>query len=126
MASLIVIALVTALIVAWVRGARRNRIAWIERLHLPGLWRGEGGIRLELGGRFDGGPYRLIVGGREERGTWSIGGQDLLLHGEGESAPRRYVLRYFDKGVIGLHGQALHREVLQRAGDNVVPLRRLH
>ncbi|MDP6471519.1 MAG: hypothetical protein QGI81_11060 [Pseudomonadales bacterium] len=126
MASLLLIIIVAAAAVMWVRGARQNRLRWLEKLHLPGLWHGDSGVRLELGGTLEGGPYRLLVEGREERGAWSLHGHDLMLHGEGESGPRRYDLRFFDAGKIGLHGQALDREILNRAGDNIVPLRRTH
>ena len=126
MASLLVVIIVAAIAVVWVRGTRQNRQRWLTKLNLPGLWQGENGARLELGGSLDGGQYRLVVEGLEERGNWSLGGNDLLLHGEGESAPRRYDLRFFDAGRIGLHGQALNREILHRAADNVVPLRRTH
>ena len=126
MASLLVIIVVTAIAVVWMRGARANRQRWLQKLNLPGLWQGESGARLELGGTLEGGPYRMVVDGLEERGTWSLGGNDLLLHGEGESNARRYDMRLFDAGKIGLHGQALDREILHRAADNVVPLRRAH
>ena len=60
MGSLLVVIAVTALVVVWVRGTRRNRLQWLARLDLPGIWEREGEWgRLELTGGLDEGSFRI-------------------------------------------------------------------
>ncbi|MGE0625629.1 MAG: hypothetical protein AB7I04_13300 [Pseudomonadales bacterium] len=125
MASLLVVIAVTALVVVWVRGTRRNRARWLARLDLPGIWErhGEWG-RLELTGNLDRGSYRLSEGGDApvESGTWILHGHTLCLtsnRGERNECD----LRLFEEGRIGIDGPRLERRIYQKVPGNVVPLR---
>lgn len=125
MASLLVVIAVTALVVVWVRGTRRNRARWLARLDLPGIWErhGESG-RLELTGNLDRGSYRLAEGGDApvESGTWFLHGHTLCLtSARGER--NEYDLRLFEEGRIGIDGPRLERRIYQKVPGNVVPLR---
>ena len=125
MGSLLVVIAVTALVVIWVRGTRRNRLRWLARLDLPGIWEREGEWgRLELSGELDGGSYRIADGeGSEDRtGTWRLEGHTLVLT---SSAGGRleYDLRLFQEGKIGVDGPGLERRIYGKVPSNVVPLR---
>lgn len=122
MASLLIVIVVVAIAVIWIRGARRNRLVWLTKLNLPGRWRCEEG-ELALEGELNGGRYRLSDGAREESGRWLLEGNDLLLISDKSAGQRRYELRYFSPGKIGVHGPGLPRRVYERIADNVVTLR---
>ena len=125
MGSLLVVIAVTALVVVWVRGTKRNRARWLARLDLPGVWEREGEWgRLELTGNLDGGRYRISDGGNtaEEAGEWHLEGHTLKLVSEGGEATE-HDLRLFQEGKIGIDGPRLTRRVYQKVPSNVVPLR---
>lgn len=122
MASLLIVVVVIALAVIWIRGARRNRLVWLTKLNLPGRWRCEEG-ELALEGKLNGGRYRLKDGAREEAGRWLLEGDDLLLISDKAAGQRRYELRYFGPGKVGVDGPGLPRRVYERIADNVVTLR---
>ena len=122
MASLLIVVVVIALAVIWIRGARRNRLVGLTKLNLPGRWRCEEG-ELALEGRLNGGRYRLKDGAREEAGRWLLEGNDLLLISDKAAGQRRYELRYFSPGKVGVDGPGLARRVYERIADNVVTLR---
>lgn len=122
MASLLIVIAVAVIAVIWIRGARRNRLVWLKKLNLPGRWRCDDG-ELALEGELNGGRYRLNDGAREESGRWLLEGNDLLLVSDRAAGQRRYVLRYFGPGKIGVDGPGLPRRVYERIADNVVTLR---
>ena len=122
MASLLIVVVVTAIAVVWIRGVRRNRLVWLNKLNLPGRWRCEEG-ELALEGELNGGRYRLRDGGREEAGRWFLEGNDLVLSSDRAADQRRCELRYFGPGKVGVNGPALPRRVYERVADNVVTLR---
>ncbi len=125
MGSLLVVIAVTALVVVWVRGTRKNRQQWLSRLDLPGIWEREGEWgRLELTGELDEGNYRIADGeGDEDRsGKWRLEGHTLILT---DASGERFEcdLRLFKEGKIGIDGPTLERRVYQKVPSNVVPLR---
>ena len=125
MGSLLVVIAVTALVVVWVRGTRRNRLRWLSRLDLPGIWEREGDWgRLELTGELDAGRFRLADGeGNADRsGAWRLEGSTLILTVDGEQ-PVECDLRLFQEGKIGIDGPTLERRIYQKVPSNVVPLR---
>ncbi len=122
MASLLIVAAVALLAVVWLRGMRRNRLAWLKKLNLPGRWRCEDG-ELALDGELGGGHYRLRDGDRDETGSWCLEGNQLVLVPDRSANRARHALRYFAPGKIGLDGPGLPRRVYDRVPDNVVPLR---
>ena len=130
MGSVLVVVGVTVLVVAWVRGARRQRLRWLRKLDLPGIWhwQGESGVaragRLELTGELDGGDYRVVDPDSEERGTWALQGHRLLLTPNGGVDAIGYDLRFFDDGKIGIDGPGRERRIYAKERSNVVPLRR--
>ena len=125
MGSLLVVIAVTALVVVWVRGTRRNRLRWLSRLDLPGIWEREGDWgRLEMTGGLDEGSFRINDGdGDQDRsGTWRLEGNTLIfIDADGEEA--QCDLRLFQEGKIGIDGPTLERRVYQKVPSNVVPLR---
>ena len=125
MGSLLVVIAVTALVVVWVRGTRRNRLRWLEHLDLPGIWEREGEWgRLELVGGLDQGKFRISDGdGAPERAcNWVLEGHTLVLQEEGRER-LEYDLRLFQEGKIGVDGPGLERRIYQKVPGNVVPLR---
>ncbi len=122
MASLLLLAAVAAVAFIWLRGVRRNRLAWLKKLNLPGLWRSDTGT-LTLAGDMDGGQYRLAEGTRREQGRWTLDGNQLRLEPASDQPPKRLDLRYFGPGEIGLDGPELRARIYRREADNVVPLK---
>jgi len=130
MGSLLVVIAVTALVVVWVRGTRRNRQRWLERLDLPGIWEREGAWgRLELVGSLDQGKFRILdgeggggEGGEDRAGDWRLEGHTLVLTYDGRERAE-YDLRLFQEGKIGVDGPGLERRIYQKVPSNVVPLR---
>lgn len=125
MASLLVVIAVGIIVVIWVRGTRRNRLRWLERLDLPGIWHwdNEDGT-LELSGELHAGTYRFREPEADERGTWALEGHTLELTAEADGVTQSYELRFFDSGKIGLDGPGRVRRVYVKEPSNVVPLRR--
>lgn len=124
MSSLIVVIVVAALCILWVRANRLQRQRWLERLDLPGTWRWQDHDgALELDGALDGGHYRRSEGSRVEQGSWRLEGHDLILEPRDGSAAT-LDLRLFDTGKIGVHGPGLERRIYVKERGNVVPLRR--
>ena len=122
MASLLLAAAVAAIVFIWLRGAHRNRLAWLKKLNLPGRWRSDSGT-LTLDGDMDGGRYRLAEGAGREQGQWSLNGNQLLLAPDSGEASKRFDLRYFAPGEIGIDGPGLGARIYRRESDNVVPLK---
>ena len=125
MGSLIVVIGVALIVMLWVQGARRNRLRWLRKLDLPGVWRWQGhGGRLELSGDLDRGQYRIVDPDAEELGHWQLQGHRLLLAPEGDAGQQTYELRFFDDRKIGIDGPGRERRVYTKERSNVVPLRR--
>ncbi len=125
MGSLLVVIAVTALVVVWVRGTRKNRLQWLSRLDLPGAWEREGEPgRLELSGSLDQGRFRISDGqGKADRtGNWCLEGNTLIFTDE-SGTRSECELRLFQEGKIGIDGPTLERRVYQKVPSNVVPLR---
>ena len=122
MASLLVVAAVAVIAFIWLRGAQRNRLAWLKKLNLPGQWRCDAGL-LTLEGDLDSGRYRLQEGTGREQGRWSLNGNKLKLAPDSGEKSKRLDLRYFGPGEMGLDGPGLRARIYQRETDNVVPLK---
>lgn len=125
MPSLLVVVLVAVVVFGWVSGTRRNRRRWLERLDLPGSWQwqDEDGT-LEFTGDLHAGRYRFSEPDAGEQGDWELQGHTLVLTSEMDHEPRRYDLRFFDGGKIGLDGPDRERRIYLKDQSNVVPLRR--
>lgn len=126
-----------ALLLVWLRGAKRTRERWLEALNLVGKWElqspaGErAGPRcrsLTLSGDLDAGKYVARDDDAVHRGEWRLAGRTLTLSPtEGDAqpgAPVRYELRLFEAGRIGLDGPGREREVYLKRDGNVIPLLR--
>lgn len=125
MGSLLVVIGVGIVVAIWVRGARRSRLRWLERLDLPGTWRWDGASgTLELNGKLHEGTYRFREPDVTEQGRWVLQGHTLVLTPDAGGAPASYELRFFDSGKIGLDGPGRERRVYVKEPSNVVPLRR--
>ncbi len=124
MASLLLVIVVAAVCVLWVRANRLSRQRWLERLDLPGtwLWENHDGA-LELEGGLDRGRYRIRDGDREELGEWQLKGHDLVLEPR-TGASTAFDLRLFTDGKIGVHGPGREHRVYIKKRGNVIPLRR--
>jgi len=126
MGSILLIVAVATLAFVWLRGTRRNRARWLNRLDLPGVWerQGEPG-KLELKGQLDGGTYRLsgAAAGDNESGKWLLEGHTLCLT-KASGTTVDYDLRLFQEGKIGINnGPRGEHRVYQKVPSNVVPLR---
>lgn len=124
MASLVLVIVVAAVCVLWIRGNRQSRQRWLERLDLPGtwLWENHDGV-LELEGGLDQGRYRIRDGDREEHGHWQLQGHDLILEPR-SGAATALDLRLFTDGKIGVHGPGREHRIYIKKRGNVIPLRR--
>lgn len=124
MNSFVVVVVVGAVCVLWVRANRAGRRRWLERLDLPGtwLWAEHDGL-LELDGDLDRGRYRIRDNGAEELGEWRLEGHDLVLESRSGKSSALDV-RLFTEGKIGLHGPGRERRIYVKKTGNVVPLRR--
>ena len=125
---------VGALLFAWSRSARRARTEWLAALNLLGKWELE--VRdddavpvpraLTLTGTLSAGQYVARDGDVIERGEWRLSGHTLTLAAtEGPHAgdgPKRYELRLFEAGRIGVDGPGREREIYIKREGNVVPL----
>lgn len=132
MASLLLVIGIACIAVLWVKGARKNRQRWLERLDLPGVWHWQpsdaarAGARgsLELIGGLSAGTYRLVEQDGEESGNWALEGHTLQLSPAGAGSAGRYEIRFFDDGKIGIDGPGRERRIYVKEPTNVVPLRR--
>jgi hypothetical protein len=124
MSSLLVVIIVAALCVYWVRLSRQSRRRWLERLDLPGtwIWEEHDGV-LELEGELDRGRYRIRDGDQEEQGGWRLRGHDLILEPR-SGLSTALDLRMFTEGKIGIHGPGRERRVYVKKRGNVIPMRR--
>ncbi len=125
MNSLLVVMVVTALCITWVRASRRNRQRWLARLDLPGRWEWQDHAgTLELEGELDQGRYCFSESGNEEQGRWWLQGHELVLQPEGGGDVNALDVRLFEEGKIGIHGPGRERRIYIKQRANVVPLRR--
>ena len=129
---------VGALVFAWSRSARRARTEWLAALNLLGKWElevrtddGEDGATpprrtFTMTGTLSSGQYVARDGDVIERGEWRLSGHTLTLAAtEGPHAgdgPKRYELRLFEAGRIGVDGPGREREIYIKREGNVVPL----
>ncbi len=122
MQSLALLIFVGFMAFTWVRGTRRRRQRWLERLSLPGTWDqqndDESPLVLQLSGKLEEGTYRLTgtPGGR-----WRLQGNTLLLESR-DGEQRRLDLTFYDVGKIGLEKAPGQRAYFQKRAANVVPL----
>lgn len=124
MSSFLVVLVVTALCVAWVRASRRSRRQWLARLDLPGRWEWQDHAgSLELEGELDQGRYRFVESANEEQGRWSLRSHELVLQPDEGGAVTALDVRLFEEGKIGIHGPGRERRIYIKQRGNVVPLR---
>lgn len=127
MISYLLMAVIVGAVTFWVRGMRRARRDWLTQLNLPGTWRldrDDESRLLRLGGSLDGGRYVARDGMSEEHGDWRLAGHTLVLRPDGDADDgRRFDLRQFDTGRIGIDGPGREREIYVKRADNVIELR---
>ena len=124
MGSLLVVIGVAGVVYIWLRGARANRLRWLQRLDLPGTWNWqEHDGTLELAGELSEGTFRKLEAGVESRGEWRLTGHNLSLEPSGGKL-ETYDLRFFEAGKIGLQSGDAEARVYVKSPSNVVPLRR--
>ena len=125
MGPLLIVIAVTVLVIIYVRGTRRNRLRWLKRLDLPGIWQWEDHDgTLELAGSYEEGNYRFREPEGNESGLWVLEGETLVLTPESGSGPTKYDVRLFDDRKIGVDGPRRTRRIYIKEHTNVVPLRR--
>ena len=125
MAPLLVVIAVAVLAFAYIRGTQRNRLRWLKRLDLPGIWQWEDHDgTLELAGSYEEGHYRFREPEGNESGRWALQGQVLVLTPESGTGPTNYDVRLFDERKIGVDGPGRTRRIYVKEHTNVVPLRR--
>ena len=74
MMSIVVVILVTALVLFYVRTSRNRRLNWLRRLQLVGTWKGKEGQILRLSGRLDQGTFEWLQEETRRSGTWRLVG----------------------------------------------------
>lgn len=126
-----------ALALWWMRSVKRDRDNWLKSLNLLGKWeleRQQGSApanapvhrSLTLSGTLAAGTYVARTGDAIERGEWRLAGHTLTLTPtEGKvptAGPKRYELRLFEAGRIGIDGPGRKREVYVKREGNVIPL----
>lgn len=124
MASFLLMVIIVGTAFLWVKRTRAARDRWITRLALPGVWLSDapnGPWVLEFAGEPTAGAYVERSGRATERGRWRIQGSAIELEFEGGT--RRYEVRLFENGSIGIDGPGRERRVYVRQRSNVVPLR---
>ncbi len=127
MGSILLLLIIASAAALWVRRVRAQRLRWLSRLALPGVWTCEtqdGVSNLELQGDSGSGSYIERNPLATERGRWRIQGSQLIL--VTEQRERSYDLRLFDNGSIGVDGPGRERRVYARQRNNVVSLRQRH
>ncbi len=125
MAPLLVVIAVAVLAFAYIRGTQRNRLRWLKRLDLPGIWQWEDHDgTLELAGSYEEGHYRFREPEGNESGRWALQGQVLILTPESGTGSANYDVRLFDDRKIGVDGPGRTRRIYIKEHTNVVPLRR--
>ncbi len=137
MSTWLVIVAACAIAAWWMLNLRRNRDGWLKQLNLLGKWELEqpqnnalasarAQRSLTLSGTLAAGTYVARTGDAIERGEWRLAGHTLTLAPtEGESqagGPKRYELRLFEAGRIGLDGPGRKREIYVKREGNVIPL----
>ncbi|MEM9622286.1 MAG: hypothetical protein AAF993_11585, partial [Pseudomonadota bacterium] len=120
--SLLVVVVVAALVFFYVRATRRARLAWLQKLALPGRWLAEvpeasataGADPVEeliLKGEISGGDYIWLREDQsQQRGEWRVSGNNLELCRDGD-ASEMLDLHLFKPGQIGLEDKAGHRRI---------------
>ena len=118
MMSIVVVILVTALILFYVRTSRNRRLNWLRRLQLVGTWKGKKGQILRLSGRLDKGTFEWLQEETRHSGTWRLVGHTLFLRETGLEEP--YDVRLFQPGSIGLTDAKGVGQVFEKENDNVI------
>lgn len=127
MSSLMALGTVAIVILFWIFRTRAARQRWVDRLDLIGQWDLEGQnedkIRIEfIGVRGDRGNYMASTEDTLESGSWHLTSYSLVLEAEGEEA-KRFDLRLFEKGRIGVHGEGRERQIYRkRRTANIIKL----
>jgi len=124
MSSFLLLLMIASAAYFWIRSVRAGRGRWIARLSLPGVWSCDtvdGPSVLEFSGESDRGTYLEQSPRATERGRWHLSGSGVIF--ESERGARRYELRLFDNGSIGIDGPERQRRIYVRQRNNVVPLR---
>jgi len=127
---LLLVIVVVGLIYIYLRLQRHARLAWLQKLSLPGVWVADASSpvwTLTLQGGLDRGPFQLGGGGAGREGHWRLHGHTLVL--STVTRVQRFDLRLFSTGTIGLIDTDGDRHVLRKQAPpetpaNVVPLRR--
>ncbi len=125
MGTLVLLAVIGGVAYLWVVRTRTARERWIARLSLPGVWQSDapgGACVLEFVGDPTSGHFIERVGRAIERGRWRLAGTAIEL--ESERGTRRYELRLFENGSIGIDGPEREHRIYVRQRSNVVPLRK--
>ena len=116
--SIVVVILVTALVLFYVRTSRNRRLNWLRRLQLAGTWKGKEGQILRLSGRLDRGTFEWLQEETRRSGTWRLVGHTLFLRETGLENP--YDVRLFQPGSIGLTDGKGIGQVFEKENNNVI------
>ncbi len=121
--SLVIVLLVTAAVVVYVRASKKARQSWLARLDLPGHWHWEQGDgQLALSGQMQKGEFVRRDEGGESSGDWLIRGDSLVLRGQ--DYVQILTIHFFKPGNIGLEDEDGQRRIYIKESSNVVPLKR--
>lgn len=122
--SLIVAAGVIVLIlIVWVGRTRSARKNWLSEINLPGTWELNDNAQntLEFIGSQSSGNYLATFNNQLESGRWLISGSDLVMIAK-DDVEKRYELRLFELGKIGINGPDRDRHIYNKQATNVIPM----
>lgn len=122
--SFLVVVGVAVLVFFYIRGTRQARLAWLQKLDLPGTWNGDDGQQrqLKLLGRLDEGEFEYSTLDEQWRGRWQLRGHTLTL--QGQNRAQAFDLHLFKPGNIGLADTNGARKLYTKQASNVVSLDR--
>ena len=127
MNGLLLLGAVAFVILFWVMRTRNARRRWVVELDLIGQWDLEGENRNKdriefIGVHGDRGNYMASTEESLESGSWHLSSYSLVLEPENVE-PRRYELRLFEKGRIGINGEDRVRQIYRkRRTANIIKL----
>jgi hypothetical protein len=114
MRFLLLLALIGAVFWALRRSLGEQRQARLERLALPGTWRGEARDVLHLQGAATGGTLReQRADGSERRGHWRWAGETLEFRFD-DGTTERLEVRVFGDQRLGLYGAGRKNQLFER------------
>lgn len=118
--SVLITALIVAMVVFYLRSNRKARLKWLQDLALTGQWVSQrNGASLSLSGKMDAGEFFWRGDAVKDSGQWLYQGSTLTLNGQHQ---RSFTVQLYQPGVISLMAKDGTAELFHKQSTNVVPL----